>query len=93
MTIMANSNLRVETKSTETDGASVRTTRTISDPWDVQWDVTDITWVSVYNYETYLKLDFGSDGGVKMSPETARKVLAELLKVSDLVSDPEESVV
>ena len=78
LTIVANSNLTVESKSTETGGMDVRTVRTIKNPWDVQWDVRDINWVSIYGTDEYVKVDFGSDGGVRMSSETARKVLEEL---------------
>ena len=78
--IMAHSNIRVESRSTDTDGSEVSVTRTTSNLYDVRWDVKDINWTSVYVHSDTVRVGFGSIGGVDMSHDTAVKVFTDLQK-------------
>ena len=93
---MANSNIRVESRSTATDGSAVSVIRTTNNIYDVRWDVTDINWTSVYcGTNDTVRISFGSLGGVDMKNATAVKVFTDLRKAlveADLL-DAEESVV
>jgi hypothetical protein len=93
---MSKSEIVVQTRTTDTDGSEVSLTRTISNIYDVRWDVKDINWASVYVHsgET-VRISFGSLGGVDMKTDTAVKVFNDLktaLTDADLL-DTEESVV
>jgi len=91
-----NSNIRVESRSTDTDGSEVSVIRTTSNLYDIRWDVKDISWTSVYIHTgDTCRLSFGSLGGVDMTTETAVKVFTDLQKAlsDEGLLDDVESVV
>jgi hypothetical protein len=93
---MSNSEIRVETRTTDTDGSEVAITRTTSNLYDVRWDVKDINWTSVYVHSgDTCRLSFGSLGGVDMSHKTAVKVFEDfkIALTAEGLLDAEESVV
>jgi hypothetical protein len=80
-TIMAtdrNSSIRVESRSIDTDGSEVAVTRTISNIYDIRWDVKAVNWASVYVHSDTVRVGFGSLGGVDMTHDTAVKVFEDL---------------
>ncbi len=88
------STIKVETRTTDTDGSELFVKRTSSNLYDVRWDVKDTTYVSATVYENHASLQFGSLGGVDMTPKQLVKVYEEVktaLKNEDLL--PAESVV
>jgi hypothetical protein len=93
---MAKSEIVVQSRTTDTDGSEVSLTRTITNIYDVRWDVKDINWASVYVHGgDTVRVSFGSLGGVDMTSKTALKVLEDLktaLANADLL-ETEESVV
>ena len=93
---MSKSEIVVQSRTTDTDGSEVSLTRTITNIYDVRWDVKDINWTSVYVHTgDTVRVSFGSLGGVDMKGETAVKVFEDLktaLTEADLL-DAEESVV
>ena len=92
----ANSNIRVESRSTDTDGSEVSVIRTTSNLYDIRWDVKDISWTSVYIHSgDTCRLSFGSLGGVDMTTDTAVKVFNDLQKAlsDEGLLDDVESVV
>jgi hypothetical protein len=76
---MSKSEIVVQSRTTDTDGSEIALTRTITNIYDVRWDVKDVNWASVYVHsgET-VRLSFGSLGGVDMKSETAVKVFNDL---------------
>jgi hypothetical protein len=91
-----NSNIRVESRSTDTDGSEVSVIRTTSNLYDIRWDVTGVNWTSVFIHTgDTCRLSFGSLGGVDMTTDTAVKVFTELQKAlsDEGLLDDVESVV
>ena len=92
---MANtSTIKVETRTTDTDGSELFVKRTSTNLYDVRWDVKDTSYVSCGCYDTSASLQFGSLGGIDMTPEQLVKVYGEIqtaLGNADLL--PAESVV
>ena len=76
---MSNSEIVVQSRTTDTDGSEVSLIRTITNIYDVRWDVRDVNWTSVYVHSgEIVNLSFGSLGGVNMKGETAVKVYNDL---------------
>ena len=75
---MGKSNIRVESHTIDTDGSELAVTRTISNLYDVRWDVKDVNWASVYVHADTVRVGFGSLGGVDMTHDTAVKVFEDL---------------
>jgi len=76
---MSKSEIVVQSRTTDTDGSEVSLTRTITNIYDVRWDVKDVNWTSVYVHTgDTVRLSFGSLGGVDMKGETAIKVFNDL---------------
>ncbi len=92
---MSKSSIRVETRSTDTDGSEVALTRTISNIYDIRWDVKDVNWASVYVHSDTVRVGFGSLGGIDMTHGTAVKVFEDLKTAltNEGLLDAEESVV
>ncbi len=88
------STIKVETRTTDTDGSELFVKRTSTNLYDVRWDVKDTSYVSCGCYENHASLQFGSLGGIDMTPDQLVKVYEEIktaLKNEDLL--PAESVV
>ncbi len=87
--------IAVETRSTDTDGSEVALTRTISNIYDIRWDVKDVNWASVYVHSDTVRVGFGSLGGIDMTHGTAVKVFEDLKTAltNEGLLDAEESVV
>jgi hypothetical protein len=75
---MSKSEIVVQSRTTDTDGSAVALTRTISNIYDVRWDVKDVNWASVYVHADTVRVGFGSLGGVDMTHDTAVKVFEDL---------------
>ena len=73
-----NSSIRVESRSIDTDGSELSVTRTISNIYDIRWDVKAVNWASVYVHSDTVRVGFGSLGGVDMTHDTAVKVFEDL---------------